>query len=43
MICVYPADCSDFSTNGNGALAPLSGGGHGNAERRIRTDAGASD
>ena len=23
MICVYPADCTDFSTNGNGALAPL--------------------
>ncbi len=24
MICVYPADCADFSTNGNGTLAPLS-------------------
>ena len=24
MICAYPADCSDFSTNGNGALSPLS-------------------
>ena len=24
MICVYPADCSDFSTNGNGTLSPLS-------------------
>ena len=24
MICVYPADCIDFSTNGNGTLAPLS-------------------
>ena len=24
MICVYPADCTDFSTNGNGTLAPLS-------------------
>ena len=24
MICVYPADCTDFSTNGNGMLAPLS-------------------
>ncbi|MBQ6233596.1 MAG: phage tail protein [Clostridia bacterium] len=24
MICVYPADCTDFSTNGNGALSPLS-------------------
>lgn len=24
MICVYPADCSDFSTNGNGTLDPLS-------------------
>ena len=24
MICVYPADCTDFSTNGNGILAPLS-------------------
>ena len=23
MICVYPANCTDFSTNGNGALAPL--------------------
>ena len=24
MICVYPADCTDFSTNGNGTIAPLS-------------------
>ena len=24
MICVYPADCTDFSTNGNGVLSPLS-------------------
>ena len=24
MICVYPADCTDFSTNGNGTQAPLS-------------------
>ena len=24
MICVNPADCTDFSTNGNGTLAPLS-------------------
>ncbi len=24
MNCVYPADCTDFSTNGNGTLAPLS-------------------
>ena len=24
MICVYPADCMDFSTNGNGTLSPLS-------------------
>ena len=24
MICVYAADCTDFSTNGNGTLAPLS-------------------
>ena len=24
MICVYPADCTDFSANGNGTLAPLS-------------------
>ena len=24
MIGVYPADCTDFSTNGNGTLAPLS-------------------
>ena len=24
MICVYPADCTDLSTNGNGTLAPLS-------------------
>ena len=24
MICVYPADCTDFSTNGNGTLVPLS-------------------
>ena len=23
MICVYPADCIDFSTNGNGTLSPL--------------------
>ena len=23
MICVYPADCADFSTNGNGVLSPL--------------------
>ena len=23
MICVYPADCTDFSTNGNGTLAQL--------------------
>ena len=23
MICVYPADCVDFSTNGNGTLSPL--------------------
>ena len=23
MICVYPADCTDFSTNGSGTLAPL--------------------
>ena len=23
LICVYPADCSDFSTNGNGTLSPL--------------------
>ena len=24
MICVYPADCTDFSMGGNGLLAPLS-------------------
>ena len=24
MICVYPADCTDFSANGNGTLTPLS-------------------
>ncbi len=24
MICVYPADCTDYSTNGLGVLAPLS-------------------
>ena len=24
MICVYSADCADFSTNGNGTLSPLS-------------------
>ena len=24
MICVYPADCTDFSTNGNGPLTPMS-------------------
>ena len=24
MICVYPVDCTDFSTNGNGTQAPLS-------------------
>ena len=24
MICVYPADCIDFSTNGSGTLAPMS-------------------
>ena len=23
MICVYPADCTDFSTNGNGTISPL--------------------
>ena len=23
MICVYPADCTDFSTNVNGTMAPL--------------------
>ena len=24
MICVYPADCTDFSAGGNGTPAPLS-------------------
>ena len=24
MICVYPADCTDFSTNGNGTIEPSS-------------------
>ena len=24
MICVYPAGCTDLSTNGNGHLSPLS-------------------
>ena len=24
MICFYPAVCTDFSTHGNGILAPLS-------------------
>ena len=24
MICVNPADCTDFSTNGNVALSPIS-------------------
>ena len=24
MICVYPADCTDFSTNGSSTLAPMS-------------------
>ena len=24
MICVYPADCTNFSTNGRGTLAPMS-------------------
>ena len=24
MICVYPADCTDFSTNGNGTIEPIS-------------------
>ena len=24
MICVYPADCTDFSTNGIGAVTPSS-------------------
>ena len=24
MICVYPADCRDFTTNGNGTLTPIS-------------------
>ena len=24
MICIYPADCTDFSTNGNGTLSPQS-------------------
>ena len=23
MICVYPAECTDFSVGGNGSLAPL--------------------
>ena len=23
MICVYPADCTDFSSNGNGTISPL--------------------
>ena len=23
MICVFPADCTDFSTNGNGHLSSL--------------------
>ena len=23
MICVYPADCTDFSTNGIGTISPL--------------------
>ena len=23
MLCVYPADCTDFSTNGNGTISPL--------------------
>ena len=27
MICVYPADCTDFSSNGNGTLAPLAAEG----------------
>lgn len=24
MICVYPANCTDFSTNGNGTIEPTS-------------------
>ena len=24
MICVYPADCTDFSSNGLGAVTPMS-------------------
>lgn len=24
MICIYPADCTDFSTNGAGTLLPQS-------------------
>ena len=24
MICVYPADCTDFSTNGKGTIEPTS-------------------
>ena len=24
MICVYPADCTDFSNNGFGAVTPMS-------------------
>ena len=24
MICVYPADCTDFSNNGLGAVTPMS-------------------
>ena len=27
MICVYPADCTDFSTNGNGIPGSAVGGG----------------
>ena len=33
MICVYLADCTDFSVGGNGTLASAVGGGHRNTER----------
>lgn len=33
MICVYPADCTDFSGNGLGAVTPMSLHRDRNAER----------
>lgn len=41
MICVYPADCTDFSGNGLGAVMPPELHRYRNAERRVGAYAGA--